>query len=233
MDRFEPDGDGLADAEELSEKLSLSAQITMLFKTIEILGQILKDQYARIQRPRKVELLKELFNGPMRALADFVEFIGKNPAALVLAVDAELTRKSAVVDEQRRKEIARKAVASITQLVTWSFVMRTAETVSSESLLEDIESAVKKEKTLAFRLIELAVVLDSPKSLPRKILRDIYRDAQQQFVAERILYLTVLHRLYMFKTSENDMQWLSAEMNINLEEQHKITYQQNTNRRIR
>jgi hypothetical protein len=111
--------------------------------------------------------------------------------------------------------------------------MRTAETVSSESLLEDIESAVKKEKTLAFRLIELAVVLDSPKSLPRKILRDIYRDAQQQFVAERILYLTVLHRLYMFKTSENDMQWLSAEMNINLEEQHKITYQQNTNRRIR
>jgi hypothetical protein len=43
----------------------------------------------------------------------------------------------------------------------------------------------------------------------------------------------VLNRLYMFKTSEQDMQWLNGELNIGLGIQHAITYQQQTHRRVK
>ena len=45
-----------------TEELSLIAQMTMLFKTTEILGQVLKNQYSKIQRIRKSALLEDLFN---------------------------------------------------------------------------------------------------------------------------------------------------------------------------
>ena len=56
-DQLDDGHDGLADNEEKAENLSLLAQITMLSKTTEILGQILKNQYSKIQRARKEELL--------------------------------------------------------------------------------------------------------------------------------------------------------------------------------
>ena len=53
---------------EEAEELSLIAQMTILFKTTEILGQVLKNQYSKIQRIRKKALLEDLFNGPLRAI---------------------------------------------------------------------------------------------------------------------------------------------------------------------
>src|SRR5690606_20373584 len=44
QDEFDDGHDGLLDSEEETEELSLIAQMTMLFKTTEILGQVLKNQ---------------------------------------------------------------------------------------------------------------------------------------------------------------------------------------------
>ncbi|OIQ68847.1 hypothetical protein GALL_495550 [mine drainage metagenome] len=56
-DQLDDGYDGLAESEEESAELSLIAQMTMLFKTTEILGQVLKNQYSKIQRTRKGTLL--------------------------------------------------------------------------------------------------------------------------------------------------------------------------------
>jgi hypothetical protein len=71
--------DGLAESEEDSGDLSRIAQMTALFKTTEILGQILKNQYAKIQRIKKRDLIEQLFNGPLRALRDFYDYFEKPP----------------------------------------------------------------------------------------------------------------------------------------------------------
>lgn len=91
--------DGLAELEEKSAELSLIAQMTMLFKTTEILGQVLKNQYAKIQRTRKAVLLEELFNGPLRALQDFYRYFENNTDALVAEIDAAIQRKVKANDD--------------------------------------------------------------------------------------------------------------------------------------
>jgi len=45
--------------------------------------------------------------------------------------------------------------------------------------------------------------------------------------ANRLLQMMLLNRLYMFKTSEQDMQWLHEEMQLDLGMQHAITYREN------
>lgn len=224
-DEMHNENDGLADAEEESENISLLAQINMLYKTTEILGQILKNQYAKIQRPRKVDLLEELFNGPLRAIHNFFEYFEKNPDAFIAHIEAKLDQKGKAGKEEERKAAAPKVVASMLQLVSFAFILRAAQAASSENLLEDVRETVRRNNTVAFKLIELYITLDSPKGLPREKLKSLYKEAKNGVVAGRLLNLMVLNRLHMFKTTEKDMQWLSDELKINIEIQHKITYQ--------
>jgi hypothetical protein len=89
-----------------------------------------------------------------------------------------------------------------------------------------------KNNTLAFRLIELAVVLDSPRPLPRSLLKQLSKDTSGNLIAARILQGLVLTRLYMFKTSEVDMQWVSNELGLSIDGLHVITYAKKRARRL-
>lgn len=233
QDQLDDGHDGLSETEESSPELSLIAQMTMLFKTTEILGQVLKNQYAKIPRARKVDLLEDLFNGPLRAIRDFYSYLEKNPDALVAEIDAALLRKGKVDKEEDRKAIARRVVASLVQIITFAFVLRAAQSANSDSLSEDVRDVVRKNQTLAFKLIELNIILDSPKAIPRQKLKQLHKDVEKDLVAARLLQIMVLNRLYMFKTTEQDMQWLNGELNIDLGIQHAITYQEKSRRLVR
>lgn len=233
QDQFDDGRDGLAETEESSPELSLIAQMTMLFKTTEILGQVLKNQYAKIPRSRKVDLLEDLFNGPLRAIRDFYSYLESNPDALVAEIDAALQRKGKIDNDEDRKAIARRVVASLVQIITFAFVLRAAQSANSDSLSEDVREVVKKNPTLAFKLIELNIILDSPKAIPRQKLKQLHKDVEKDLVAERLLQIMVLNRLYMFKTSEQDMQWLNGELKIGLNIQHAITYQEKSRRLVK
>lgn len=231
-DELDDGHDGLLDSEEDSAELSLIAQMTMLFKTTEILGQVLKNQYSRIQRSRKSSLIEDLFNGPLRAARDFYDFYEKNPDALAAEIETALKRRGRIANDVERREFSKKVAASLLQMVTFSFLLRAAQGASSEDLKEDVHSVVERVGTPAFRLIELGILLDSPKPIPRRVLADIYKDVRKDAVASRIVQFMVLNRLYMFKTTEQDMQWISQELSIDLSTQHAITYQEKRQRLI-
>ncbi|MFZ3115153.1 MAG: hypothetical protein WA133_10265 [Syntrophales bacterium] len=204
-----------------------------LFKTTEILGQVLKNQYSKIQRTRKVELLEEIFKGPLRALQDFYIFCEKNPDALIAEIEAAIQRKGNVKDEDDRKKIAWRVVAGIVQIVSFSFFLRVARGANSDSLAEDIDDVVKRNKTLAFKMIDLCTHLDSSKAIPRQKLTELLKEAEKDLLAVRIIQIMVINRLYMFKTAEQDMQWLRDKLNLDIKQQHNITYQDNKQRLIK
>lgn len=224
QDELDDGNDGLLDAEEKEPELSLIAQLTMLVKTTEILGQVLKNQYSKIPRVRKESLIEDLFNGPLRAMRDFFSYIDKNPEALVSEIEAVIARKRKVDAIEERKAIARKVAVSLIQAVTYGLLMRAAQNANSDSLLEDVQSVVKKNGTNAFKLIEVGMRLDSPKSIGRPQLKQFIEAVEKDLIASRVVQLMVLNRLYMFETSEQDMQWLSSELKIDLGVQHAITY---------
>lgn len=226
QDQLDDGDDGLLESEEESQDLSLIAQMMMLFKTTEILGQVLKNQYSKIQRARKSELLEDLFNGPLRAIKDFYSFFESHPDAFIAEIDAALQRKNKSQDRDARKLYAKKIVASLIHLVTFSFVLRAAQNASAESIQEDVRAVVDKSGTPAFKMIELGILLDSPRSIPKTILKKLYRELKSDMVASRVIQMLVLNRLYMFRTTEQDMQWISQELGIDLAAQHAITYQE-------
>lgn len=117
--------------------------------------------------------------------------------------------------------------------MTFAFVMRAAQGANSDSLLEDVRDVVKSNGTMAFKLIELCILLDSPKEIPRQKLKELHEESKKDLVATRLIQLMVVNRLYMFKTTEKDMQWLSDKLKIDIKMQQAITYQQKKRRLIK
>jgi len=67
---------------------------------------------------------------------------------------------------------------------------------------------------------------------PQK-LKTIFEESKGEPVASKVLHIMVLNRLYMFKTSEHEMQWINNELEINLAAQHSIAYTEHGRRIIK
>jgi len=232
-DKLDDGKDGLAEGEEAGEDLSLAAELTTLFKTVEILGQVLKNQYARIERAKRVAIFDELFLGPLRALSSFYEFIARNPEHLVAGIENVLKDRHKLTDPEKRARVARRIVASIIQAISFGFLYKTAASVSSDDLREDIHAAVQKRNTVAFKVIELGVLLDSPARIPKSLIKTLKQEAQSDGIALRLINMFAIQHLYMFRTDEKDKQWLAKELEFGMEVQRSVEFRRPKTQRLK
>jgi len=221
-DQYDDGKDGLIDKEEEGAVLSVHAQVVMVFKTVEILGQLLKNQFAALTRQRRVEVLEYLFNGPLRALKGYFDFIAKSPDAIISEIDAALRERAKIMDPTKRQRLARELTAVIVHITAFAFVYKAASSVSAESLIDDIRAVAQKNDTTAFRLIELAATLETLKTLPRDKIEKLAERTKSDLVPHRMLQFLIVRHLYMFRTSEKDKQWLASKEVIALRTQQAI-----------
>lgn len=220
----EPDKE--SEAEEINKVeengLSLFSKLTLLFKTIEILGQILKNQYATISNPEKKELLDEIFKGPLRALRDFFDFMAGNGEGLISEIDRFIADHAATLTEEKRKQLARDAVFLLIGEISFGAIYKTSASVGSEHLRETIAAVVESSNTDAYRLIELAVKLESQGNIPYPLIKDLTKRTEGNAFSRHILKRMVLNYLYMFNTKITDKQKLCSELDIPIENQRLI-----------
>lgn len=226
-------GDGLAEKEEVGEALSLIAQLITLFKTVEILGQVLRNQYSRIERQRKTEILRDLFSGPLRALTGFYDFLESTPGQFIGEVEVLLKHHHKTLDDASRKHLAKLLAGRLIEITSLGLVGKAAMSVSADSLREEIRAAVLTENSIAFRLIEVGVILESATPIPRELLEKIKDDIGNEFLAFRILQLMVMRHMYMFKTTEGDKQWLLSKLGIEIRAQHVIDFKTRKSKRLK
>ena len=124
-----------------------------------------------------------------------------------------LTKKKLLKNEEKRQDFAQKLLAQLLQYIAFGFIAKAASSISSDELVEDIKSAAEIINTPAARLMAVGVQLDSPKGLPRDGIWKLLEldDVKKNFIAMRVLQMLTLQRLYMFRTTEMDKQWLHSQ----------------------
>ncbi|MFC5568700.1 metallophosphoesterase [Lysobacter yangpyeongensis] len=199
--------DGLRDAAEEAEELSFSARLTVVFKTVEILGQILKTQYSRIPRVKREAIIEEMLNGPLRALEVFYASLRESPESLVADFEARLAEEGGDGDADSRRTIAEKVVGSIVLSITFGFIRKVAEAVGSNAIADDLRAVVQRRADLGHMLIRLATLLDGQRGLPRVDIEAVRRGGAGSLIVDRVVQVLVVYHMYMFRTSFPDIEW--------------------------
>lgn len=205
-----PQIDGLSDKEEEGGELSEFAQLVGLYKSVEILGQVLKNQYAVLKQTQRVEMLTHLFRGPLRGVTSVLQMFTEHQSTLVRGLNEMFEKRAQISDKQRRDALARRLAAFLLQMAAFGLVRKAAISVSAKELTPDVEKATADIGSPAAKLIDLAVKLDSPDPIPRASLEALQRELNGDIIGGRMIQLLVLERLYMFRTTHEDKAWLDS-----------------------
>lgn len=231
-DALDDGSDGLADCKQDDAHETFFPQMIALLKTVEILGQILKNQIATVGRAKRVELLEMLLKAPLRLVsAFFSQFLADKDEAQIELMEM-LRAMNKDIDDAKRKKLAQRLLAHLMQISSFGFIAKTITSISSDELQEDIDSAARNIGSPAAKLIAAGVRLDSPRDLPRSELKSLLSEINSDFIAMRVLQMLTLRRLYMFRTTEQDKQWLASQSVIGLEMQHVIEMQSRTQKML-
>ncbi len=221
-DALDDGSDGMADAKQDGAETEFIPQMIALFKTVEILGQILKNQIANVGRSRRVELIQLLMKGPLRAVRAYFDLFMVDREQAQRELMQLIERKKVVDNDQKRQQLARTLMAQLMQFTSFGFVVKAVTSISSDELQDDIDAASRSIDTPAARLISIGVRLDSPKDFPRSEMRNLLNEVKTDFIAMRVLQMLTLRRLYMFRTSERDKQWLDSQEVLGIKMQHAV-----------
>ena len=212
--------------DELSEKesdaelqefdaLSFTSKWNLLYKTAGILGVILRNYYGSIERADKQDMIREVFEAPLRALRIWSEEIEGDLDALVVRLkNEELSKSGGSLTHENAERRVKKRIFNLICMVATGTVASAASFVASEKLRGDIMTVVEENRTNAYRLIDVASRLLKPGSVPTDAIRKLAIDLDGNPYAFGVLQTLGFVHMYMFHTDEIQKQSLCESLKI-------------------
>lgn len=154
MDHIDAQMPKPADDADLNDAL----RINVAFKTIQILGQILKNHPGSIKGAVKMEIAEECYFLGLRSLRALLNVLEPHRDELVEFISVQLERSEKDRDERSKK--ARKFVSLLIEGIAMGFIKKISSSVGSEALRQTYDELVAKHDRLAVKLIDLSVKLD-------------------------------------------------------------------------
>ncbi len=201
------------------------AEVHSSLRSIEIIGQILRNRYGSFDRGQLRMLAEEAIKVGLRVLRHHQDGIAKNEKAVIDFI-GRIMEENSDSEPEEIGEIARRIYLHVCYWTAYAFIEKIAESIGYERLSEIYED-IKQDHldSPAVRLIHLSIKLNAEKVLPKALIEDLYRDLQGDSVAQRLMRQIILRYVYLNAVKIRDKQWLSAKVDIPMVSQSLVEYQ--------
>ncbi|MEI4770919.1 metallophosphoesterase [Psychrobacillus sp. FJAT-51614] len=202
--------------EEDYEAFDIISKINWATKTLEIMGQILKNYYGSTRADAKLQLGQEAYLLSMRALNSFLITFDENRESIISEIEQILTEKD-ITSPDRAASTARNFLLNIITALTKFFVKKVSYSLGTMNLEETYQKILINNATNAVRLIDIAIKLDHDDAIPFKDMEDFLKGLKNNsnIFAENILRNLAVDHMYMFPIGYKDRQKLSSLLSIN------------------
>jgi hypothetical protein len=201
--------------------LNLLADLSALFKGIEIMGMALKADYGDLKSADKQKYLATIVDSGLRGLRGYIEAFSSEPEYIVRLIEEKLLTKSGVPFE-RRNEIAKRVVFKIMSTSSLIFVRKIGGSIGSKNLYPAIKRLVTEDKSSAYRLVEIAALLETPGPIPMSKLKALNDEFKSKPFALDMLGRLALTRVYLYETTQTEKQQLFSALDIKVDKQMAI-----------
>jgi hypothetical protein len=209
----ERDNTDLYDYEEDIIKLDWMSMLNSAYKTIEIIGQILKNHYGSLKGGRKLELGEEAYFIGLRALKSFFARLYENMDLAVNDIKAIIEEQN-IVEKEKVEEVSNRVLFYFCEMFSYSFISKVAQSLGSEKLSPTFKEILEKNNIPSVQLIDIAIKLDFYKTFPYNDLKALKNDLSNNYLPLMLLKYFVINYLYMFPTKYNERQRICSIMEI-------------------
>lgn len=203
------------------DHIGLFSKVNFAFKSIEILGQIVKNNYGSLPANRKQAAVEEAFAVGLRTLHSFISFISNNCETLVEAIKQNVEHKGKATKADIDK-ISKEILFELISGMTSGFIKKISRSVGSDKLTMTFANILSENDHPSFHLIDTSIKLDYKVGLPMDKIKNLEAKLSGNAVAYRVLQQLVLDYIYMFPTSEQDKQRICKLLDISMSTQRLI-----------
>lgn len=215
---------------DVSEEIDSISKVNKAFKTIEILGYIIKNRYASLDGNVKSDLVEEMYKLGLRSLTFLFKTLIEGEEYIKNEI-IDLIKKdpNAALTVREREDLAKQFMFNLLYMVSYSIFKRISSSIGSKDLeitFNDVKQKLLNgdgtEKNNAISLIDIAVIFEYSKSFPEQDVKILADDFKTNPLAFHILRRLGVNFMRMIPMKENEQQKASALLNISMKRQRLI-----------
>lgn len=221
--------DGLTDGKNGGGVLTFLEEIIVLFKTSEIVGQVLKEQYASIGRTTREPIVVALLDAYLRASGGIIRKMALNKSLMQRWIEARLADRSDSLNESERIIAAQGIVAQLVQMFMFGFFQKLAESIASDKTL-DLVKHIKWPDYIEPKVLLLACELNIQRPIPFGQIDALLKSAEGDPAFVALIRNLVQMRISLFHTRAPDLQALASRFKIEVRKLNAMDFNESIRR---
>lgn len=212
--------------------LNLMAQLRAALRTLEVMGQIVKNFAGSMKNEPRYKLVKECYELGLRVVGVLLDRWKQTGDQLVREVlDLVLEKETQVETREELEKLVKSLIFFFCETVAKDLIKKIAHAVGTKDLADTYRRVLEDHPTNAYALIDLAVKLDSV-GFPTGEVYELNHRFHGKIFCHRVLCRLVLDHFYLFATSDRTKQQVCNKLGIKIEDLRGIDAQSASQKRL-
>lgn len=201
--------EGDDEEEKYSRELSDLGKVNMALKSLQVIGQILRNSPGSLRGDLKFEITKEGYKLGLRVLAALLSIAETNLDVLRSFYMSVIGEKRDIRSDKELLRLADGVLIEVTQGAAYGLIKTVSHALGHEKLGDIYKKVLREEgESTANKLIDLSIKLDHFKSVPENDISNINKMTRKNVFALAILRDMVVNFLYLFPAEQDTRQKL-------------------------
>lgn len=195
------DDDTTCDAEDVVdiEDLDPLLKLNVAFKTVEILGQILRNFPTSLRKEIKLGLAKECYSLGLRTLKVFLGTFNENLDEIRIILGEFIREEQGIKDEQEISKRVNQFTFFIPLSLAFAVIKKISYSVGSEQLEETYRRVLSESSSIAVRLVDISIRLDHFQHVPVDDIVVLHMDLKGNYFSSMLLSILVVENMFMYR----------------------------------
>jgi hypothetical protein len=212
---------------EQNEVMRWLAELNNALKTLDVMGEIVKNFSGSLVGDVKFNLINECYQLGLRVAGFVLELWKEDPEKLInqmvdwildgMKDHEEINR----LTRQELSDLVRSLFFSLSEATTFGLLKRISRAVAAVELVPTYRQVLEANPVNSFRLVDMSIKLDMLK-LPSKEVVTLHGQFKENIFAARLLRRLVVDHLYLFPTDYKTKQQICSSLDIPIKEARGI-----------
>lgn len=187
------------------------------YKTIQILGQALRNISGSASKDRKEEIIDKIVGLARRVLGVYFQILDEGVLEHVIEemAVAHKEQQPELAISELREQVCRH-LNGLSQFICFSMIKHTTFSVGSENLAPTIHRVLSGDDASVVKLLDLSFDLERPKRFPKDAALRLYRDMGKNHFSASLVRILVAHHMYLYVVPIQDRQAVCQKLDIKL-----------------
>ena len=181
-----------------SEEIGLVGQLSAALKTLQILGQLLKNFPANFEPSQKVEMVNECIDLGLRSLGHYFQFAEEGKATIMRSFTEMIKVRLPGLNDVEARAKAGVAIGNLCHLASFGIIKRISYAIGSTELAKTYEKVFAKGQSPARLLVQISMELDRMGDFPERAIVEFAAERSDNFFAVRVLRHLVVRHFRLF-----------------------------------